>query len=120
VTAVDGDGRPSINTATVRVNVYRNNNNPFFTGTIRQIDINEDLGTGTSVFQFFYSDVDPDVRFLSLFTLRYKKIMKHFWALQYLNGKSVEKIEAHKNSILNLSCIFTDECRILGRFVNKT
>ena len=60
--AVDGDGRSSANTATVRVNVYRNNNDPFFSGSVvKQISVNEDEGVGNSVYQFLYSDVDPDV-----------------------------------------------------------
>lgn len=45
------------------VSVYRNNNDPVFTGTTdKETTIREDAGVGSSVFQFQYTDVDPDVR----------------------------------------------------------
>ena len=60
IDAYDGGGLSSQIDASVVVQVYRNTNNPFFSG-IFEITIPEDQLVNSAIYQFTYSDADIDV-----------------------------------------------------------
>ena len=61
MSAVDGEGQPSTNTAQVLINIIRNNADPTFSATDCSVSINPNTATSTEVLTISATDADPNV-----------------------------------------------------------
>lgn len=72
----DGAGRVAAQSATVTINVIRNQNTPYFINEPYSRLIQENLPTGTSIYQVTARDNDSPVSFYSIYTFFLETIDK--------------------------------------------